>query len=320
MPHPVLAIPVLSVLAASVLLPFAAPDPQDSNGAYLEITARVTLEDGSPLRSSPMVLLHQPGFEAQCAGQQLFGGGTLVLSLARGNAGCQISIIMAGYRRFTGYVHDGTLITLRRIGPGEGSSVSIVSLNAPANAKREYESGESASAKEKWPQAEEHFRAPISLYPRYAIAWSKLGQALQNQGRIDEAKEAFDKARQADPGYLKPLVQLAAASSAQQRWDEEMKFSEEALERHPVEFPAACFYHAEATFHLGTLEEAQRLTREAIQLDPGGTCPESLVLLAKIFEGRGDASVEYRRYLKLAPRGSLAREAKEALARLKHTN
>lgn len=270
-----------------------------------------------------MVLLHQPGFEDQCARQQLFGDGTLVLEVPRGNAGCQLAIMLTGYRKFIGYVHDGTLITLRRIGPGEGSSVSMVSLNAPANAKREYESGESASAKRKWPKAEEHFRASISQYPQYAIAWSELGQALQNQGRIAEAEEAFRKARQADPAYIKPIVQLAAASSAEQRWDEEMKFSEEALKMHPVEFPAAYYYHAEATFHLGTLEDAQRLTREAIELDPGGTCPESLVLMGKIFERQGDAShasVEYHGYLKLAPRGSQAREAKEALARLKHAN
>jgi tetratricopeptide (TPR) repeat protein len=150
-----------------------------------------------------------------------------------------------------------------------------------------------------------------------------LGQALQNQGRIAEAEEAFRKAREADPGYIKPIVQLAAASRAQQRWDEERKFSEEALRMNPVEFPAVYYYQAEATFHQGTLGDAQRLTRQAIELDPGGTCPESLVLLGKIYERQGDASgakVEYRSYLNLAPRGSQAGEAKEALARLKHAN
>jgi len=313
----------IALVMVSVLLAFAEPDSQDSGDAYLEITAKVVLEDGSPLVSSPMVLLHQPGFESQCAGQQLFGGGTLVLRVPRGNAGCDLSILLTGYRKFTGYVRDGSLITLRRIGPGEGSSVSIVSLNAPANARKEYESGESAAAKEKWLKAEEHFKASLSLYPQYAIAWSELGQALQKQGCVDEAKEAFQKARQADPAYIKPVVQLAAASSVQQRWDDEMNFSEEALAMHPVEFPAAYFYHAEATFHLGKLEEAQRLTREAIELDPGGSCPESLVLLGKIFERQGnpsEASMAYHRYLKLAPRGSLAKEAKESLAHLKHAN
>jgi tetratricopeptide (TPR) repeat protein len=315
---------LVSTIALGILSALLAlAESQDAGEAYLEITAKVVLEDGSPLVSSPMILLHQPGFASQCAGQQLFKGGTLVLRVPRGDAGCELSILLTGYRKFTGYVHDGTLITLRRIGPGEGSSVSIVSLNAPANAKKEYESGESAAAKGKWPQAEEHFKASLALYPQYAIAWSELGQALQKQGRLDEATDAFQKARQADPAYVKPVVQLAAASSLQERWEEEMNFSEEALKMHPVGFPATYFYHAEATFHLGKLEEAQRLTREAIELDPGGSCPESLVLLAKIFERQGntsEASIAYHRYLKLAPRGSLAKETKEALARLKHAN
>jgi hypothetical protein len=135
MPAPLLA---TALIMLSALLAFAQPDSQDSADAYLEITAKVVLEDGSPLVSSPMVLLHQPGFESQCAGQQLFKGGTLVLRVRRGSAGCDLSILLTGYRKFTGYVHDGTLITLRRTGPGEGSSVSIVSLNAPANARKEY--------------------------------------------------------------------------------------------------------------------------------------------------------------------------------------
>jgi tetratricopeptide (TPR) repeat protein len=320
MPVPVLAIALITL---SAQLPFAELNSQDSDDAYLEITAKVVLEDGSPLVSSPMVLLHQPGFESQCAGQQLFKGGTLVLRVPRGNAGCELSIMLTGYRKFTGYVHDGTLITLRRIGPGEGSSVSIASLNAPAKARKEYELGESAAAKEKWPKAEEHFKTSLFLDPQYAMAWSELGQALQKQGRFDEAKDAFQKARHEDPTYIKPVVQLAAASGVQQRWEEEMNFSEEALNMHPVEFPAAYFFHAEATFHIGKLEDAQRLTREAIELDPGGSCPESLVLLAKIFEKQGntsEASIAYHRYLKLAPRGALAKETKEALARLKHAN
>ena len=291
-----------------------------------EINAKVVLEDGSPLKPSPLISLFIPGFEDACTGQQLFQDGTLrllvpaVLIHGERQVGCHISVALGGYRKFTGYVQEGTLITLRRLGPNEGSSVSAASLNAPPEAKKQYEAGEAAAAKKKWAKAEEFLRAAVAGYPQYAMAWSELGQALQEQGRLPEAKEAFEKARAADPLYIKPIVQLAGASGAQQQWEDELRMSEEALKMHPVEFPAAYFYHAEAAYHLGKVEEAERLTREAIQLDPGGTCPASLVLLGQIFEKQGnphDAVIEYRNYLQIAPGGPQAREVKEALARLK---
>ena len=294
--------------------------------ASMEITAKIVLEDGSPLTSSPLVSSQASGFVNACGIQQSFLDGTLRLSVppvfraGERQMGCYVSVMLPGYRMFFGVVQDGTLITMRRLGPNEGSSISAVSFNAPASARRQYESGESASAKKKWPQAEERFRAALSIYPQYAMAWSELGQALQEEGRLNDAVEAYNKAREADPSYIKPVVQLAGAASLQQRWDDEMRLSEGALKMHPVEFPAAYFYHAESTYHLGKLEDAERLTREAIRLDPGGTCPESMVLLGSIFEKQGnphDALVEYRAYLKLAPHGARSQQAKDAVARLK---
>jgi superkiller protein 3 len=293
----------------------------------LEITTRIVLEDGTPLTTSPLISLRVPGSTTFCSGEEFFMGGTLRLRIppvmiqGEPQTGCQISVIVEGYRKFTGYVNDGTVITLHRIGPNEGSSISIASLNAPPTAKKEYEIGEALAGKKKWPLAEEHFRNATVLYPRYALAWSELGQAEQEQGRIPDAISDFTKAHQADPAYIKPVVQLAAAASVQKNWDEEMHSSEEAMKMHPVEFPAAYFYFAEATFHLGKLEDAEKLTREAIQLDPAGTCIETLVLLGAIFEKQGnnqDALIEYKNYLKLAPHGLRADEAKEAVARLKH--
>jgi tetratricopeptide (TPR) repeat protein len=292
----------------------------------MEITAKIVLEDGSPLKSSPLISSQASGFVSACDRQQSFLDGTLRLSVPpvfRGGErqmGCYLSVTLPGYRRFFGFVQDGTLISMRRLGPNEGSSVSMASLNAPAAARKQYESGENAAAKRKWSQAEEYFREAVSIYPQYAMAWSELGQALQEEGHLNDAEGAFNKAREADPLYSKPVVQLAAAASLEQRWNDEMRLSEEALRMRPVEFPAVYFYHAEATYHLGKLEDAEQLTREAIGLDPGGTCPESMVLLGSIFEKQGnphDALVEYRAYVKLAPHGARAQQAKNAIARLK---
>ncbi len=298
-------------------------------GGDVEITAKVVLEDGSAMKSSPMVSLLVPGALDLCSARELFMGGTLRLVVpprmiqGERQVGCHISITLGGYHTFTGYVQDGTLIKLLRIGPHEGVSVTAARLNVPAGAKKEYETGEAAAAKRKWPKAEEHFKAAVALYPQYAMALSELGQSLLEQGRFDEAAEALNKAVLADPSYAKAKVQLAAVSGIQQRWDDEMRESEEALRLNSIEFPAAYYYYAEAAYHSGRLEDAERFVRRALQLDQGATCPESLVLLGLIFEKQGnakDATTEYKNYLEIAPKGTKVPLAKERIAELKGAN
>ena len=147
--------------------------------------------------------------------------------------GCYLTITLQGYRSFTGWVRDGTLVTLHRIGANEGSSVSVVSLNAPPDAKARYQAGEAAAAKKKWPQAEQAFRDAVSIYPNYALAWSELGQVLIEQNRLDEATSALTKSHDADPQYIKPLVQLLAVASLQQRWADELRLGQTVLPMRP---------------------------------------------------------------------------------------
>ncbi len=143
---------------------------------------------------------------------------------------------------------------------------------------------------------------------------------LQQQDRLNEAVEALAKARQADPQYIKPVVQLAQVAGIQRRWPDEWRLSAEALDMHPIGFSPAYFYRAEAAFHMGKTEESEKVAREAIRLDQDGQYPESMILLGAIFEQQGntaDAVVEYKACLKLAPHAFEAQHVKEALARLK---
>jgi hypothetical protein len=68
---------------------------------------------------------------------------------------------------------------------------------------------------------------------------------LQQQDRLNEAVEALAKARQADPQYIKPVVQLAQVAGIQRRWPDEWRLSAEVLDMHPIGFSPAYFYRAE---------------------------------------------------------------------------
>lgn len=296
-----------------------------SNSSF-EVTAKIVLEDGSAIHSAPMISLLVPGAEDLCLGREFFLDGTLRLQVphkfihGERQIGCQISVQLTGYAPFTGPVADGSVIRLRRAGPQHesGASVSAVRLNIPDDARKEYELGEAALAKKKLPKAEEHFKAALSLYPRYALAWSELGQTFDEQQRLPEALDAFEKARAADPSYAKALVQLCLAYGAQNRWDEQRQTGQAAIKMNAIEFPSAYYCSAEADFHNGKLDDAERATRQSLRIDPNHPYLESLVLLGQIFEKQGnsrDAVTEYKNYLEMAPHGPKAAAAKEGLAR-----
>ncbi len=317
-------------IGSLVLLSMSLASGQVSYG-NLEITAKIVLEDGSPISSPPIVLLRIPGAEDLCSADEFFMDGTLRLAvpprMIRGErqTGCHISIVLTGYSKFTGYVQDGTLIKLQRTGPQHesGADVSSTQLNIPESARKEYENGEAAASLKKWPSAEKHFNAAVAIYPQYALAWSELGQAIEEQGRMTDAAASFRKARESDPRYVKATVQLCLAEGALEHWDQEIKLSEEAIRINAVEFPAAYYCHAESAYHADKLDEADQYARQALKVDQAHAFLEPLILLGQIYEKHGntrDAAVEYRNYLQLAPHGPRSAVAKEALARLKKTH
>ncbi len=300
------------------------PDVGADGPAYgTPITIHLVLEDGSPLPAPPMIRV-EPIDREYCRIADSFRSGTVQFFVVAGlsaqrEPACLISVSLPGYRGFRGWVADRERLVLKRIGVNEGSSVSLASLNAPEPAHKAYYAGEKALAKHKLKEAEKQFDEAVRVYPQYALAWSELGSALEQDGRLDEAVAALKHAREADPKYIKPLVQLTELAIRQQRWAEAKDLADQAMTLQPAEFPAAYFYRAKIAYELHD-PNAERFAREAIHADPGGENPDSLFLLGSIMAERGDpidAIVELKSYLSAAPKGEHAQAAKNEIARLK---
>jgi len=75
-------------------------------------------------------------------------------------------------------------------------------------------------------------------------------------------------------------VQLAKIAGKQSQWEDELHAANRALALHPVDFPGAYFYHAEASYHLDRLEGAERGCRSAIESDPGSEIRKRVSCLA----------------------------------------
>lgn len=283
------------------------------------IKVKITLEDGAPLAIPPHVIMAD---REVCRVADIFRDGTVRFRVQGQNLNgylrqlqCKVwKISVPGYQDVSGFVHDGSVIVMRRLGPHEGASVSITTLSAPLAAQKAYGKGEGLMARRKWSEAERQFEEAVGIYASYANAWSELGHTFAEQGRWKEAQQALEKAIAADPHYVKPIIQSAALAGQQHRWEEEHQEAQRALDLHPVNEPSVYYYKAEAEYHLGYLDEAQKLCHAALTEDWWGEVPQVQLLLGMILADQGqraEAREAFRAYEKLVRHGPLVEEARK---------
>jgi tetratricopeptide (TPR) repeat protein len=131
-----------------------------------------------------------------------------------------------------------------------------------------------------------------------------LGWLLQNQKRTEEAIAAYRKASELDPAYVSPHIRLAQLYAAEGKWEDALKFSEEALSLDPVSYPQAYFLNGLACFRLNRLDRAEEIVRRGIRLDTDERMPKMHLILAGILTLKKDPSGSLdslRRYLAAAP-------------------
>jgi tetratricopeptide (TPR) repeat protein len=298
-------------------------------------TAKVALEDGTPLPTTPLIV---PGFTARavpaCRIVEVFGNGTVEYYVTRFDRGfchgldcldnsatdaCPVRISLPGYRTTDATLHQGAVIVLKRLGDHEGSTISITVLNAPKDARKAYESGVAEMSRKKWDSAQQKFEKAVALYPAYAPAWSDLGEVFMRESRPQEARTACERALQADSKYLRPYLQLARLALAEKRMQDAVNITGRAMDLDPVEFPGLFFYAAVANYNLRHLDVAERCARRTIELDPHHEIPVAESLLGSVLAAKGDrrGAIEHlTKYLEISPKASDAAQVRERIATL----
>ena len=67
-------------------------------------------------------------------------------------------------------------------------------------------------------EAVESYNKAISLKPDYFMAYNNLGNALRDQGKLGEAVEAFDKALSIKPNFAEAYSNLGNAFESKANW------------------------------------------------------------------------------------------------------
>jgi predicted Zn-dependent protease len=198
-------------------------------------------------------------------------------------------------------------------------TVSVTRLDVPSKASHEFQKACGDLKGNKLKSAEEHARKAVKIYPDYAAAWVILGQILHAEHQDREAIEACHTSKRVDPNYAPPYICLAEFSARANDWDEAYSLANQALSLEPATNPYAFLLTATADFHLKRMEQAELYALSAEKLDKWHRIPDVHILLAQLYEVKGDRTneaSELRKYIKFAPHNSHWDTAKAALSKI----
>jgi tetratricopeptide (TPR) repeat protein len=241
-------------------------------------------------------------------------------------ANCELFAESAGYSssRVSLYNRAGQQnfdvggIVIHRIAEGEGHAVSILSLRAPKDAKRNYAKAMSLAAEKRPAEALAAFETALKLYPQYADAWVGAGKAQWELGRPQDARSAFEKALELDNKLAGPWQELGYLACAQSKWEDALRYLGQAVRLDPVGSAAAWYFEAIANYNLGRYEAAERGVRAELRLDHGKN-PQGIYLLGLVLIARRDfegGAKALESYLSAAPTSPDAPAARRELNRV----
>jgi len=196
-------------------------------------------------------------------------------------------------------------------------TVSAKRLVIPSRAMGEFQKGCGAFKGKHFPEAEDHLRRAIDLYPDYAAAWVVLGQVLNTESKPDEGKTACSKASDIDPRYVASYLCLAEFAAGKSDWRSVTALSDQALAIDPVGNPYALYYAADAGLHQNQLSQAEMKAQAAVKLDEWHHLPELHLLLAEIYQAAGNVvgeTTQLKEFLKSGGSSKDAAKAKSMLA------
>ena len=239
---------------------------------------------------------------------------------------CEIRAALAGYRstsvklgrRSVFESPDIGILILSPVDRTAGTFSSETTRDAPSDAKKAFEKAQKEASKKK-PKLEEVAREltkAVEAYPKFADAWNLRGETLARMGDLQNARESFNSAIEADSLLVTPYLNLALLNLQEQRPAEAADLTERVLHLIPT-LAEAQFYNGLAHATLGNLEAAQASLMSVADSPDVERFPRALFILGNIHAQTGDftrAEKEYNRYLEIEPDSRAADLVRETLA------
>jgi tetratricopeptide (TPR) repeat protein len=194
---------------------------------------------------------------------------------------------------------------------------ALSDIQAPKEARREYEKAEKALQSRKLGEARKHLQAAVGEYPCYARAQTDLGLVFGQQKDYKDSEEAFRTSVRCDPGYLDAYSSLGALLNAERRYDEAVAVLEQGIRQAPGSWQFY-FQMGVAEYGLKHYDRAEQQYRKALSLTSAPP-PELDAKLADVYLRKNDfpkAYAEMQDYLKADPHGALAPRIKNIMKQM----
>ena len=196
----------------------------------------------------------------------------------------------------------------------------VVDVNVRPEALKEFEQAQAAFASEKKEQRLEgvrHLEAAIELSPQFIEAYLRLGIAWMDLQQLDKAEQTLRHALEINPRTPIALFALGEIYLRQRKYEDAEKVLRQGLviEDHAWQ---GHFALGRLYWSRGDIVSAGRQVGLTIQLNPN--LAEAHLLAGNILlrgKRREDAVEQFQEYLRLAPDGEYAAQAREAIERIK---
>ena len=238
---------------------------------------------------------------------------------------CELRADLQGYqsshvefpRMPSGTANVGVLV-LRGQDTKRDAVISVTSLQAPSDARKQFEKGKAQLEKGKLDDAGASLRKAVTGYPQYAEAWYWLGKVQATKKDSAGARASFEAAQTADPAYPPPYMHLVQAAAQAHQWQDALSLSERLIALDSARYPMAYYYNAVANYNLDHLQAAEENALKAERLDKAHGEPRVEILLGLIYTAKQNypaAAQHYQTYLQIAPNGPLTTQVKSDLAK-----
>ena len=204
--------------------------------------------------------------------------------------------------------------------PPPASSKLILDASVPSAARKEFEKADAILAtqkKERTGEAMVHLQKALMLYPNFLEAQLKLGAAYMDLQQWDNAEQALKRALEINPKTVNAYLALGEVYSRQKKYSEAEKSLRDGLIIEDRSWQGH-FALARLYYTRGDLARAARQVGLTIQLND--SFPDAHLLAANIHlkvNNRQDALEQFQAYLRLAPKGEFAAQARQAIEKLK---
>ena len=195
-------------------------------------------------------------------------------------------------------------------------TIAYIDANVPAGARKEFEKGEEYLIAKKFPEAIRHFENAVQLHPKFFEAELNLGTAYMDQGEWDSAEARLKNATTLNPKSPNAFFALGELYLLKNQLLDAEQSLRAGLKIAPRSWKAR-FALARVYWKNADLTKTAKQLALTLQLNPEH--PEAHFLAGHVFARAGkwsDAALEFQEYLRLAPKGANAVQAREMIQKL----